>query len=79
MGGVWVAESVPEQREVVRWVDGGWRDAAAPSGMRCHTSQLFAGSARRLSPFLLVLQCVCEQHLVAVASYPSSPCVGPRV
>ena len=24
MGGVWVAESVPEQREVVRWVDGGW-------------------------------------------------------
>ena len=32
--------------------------------MRSHTSQLFAGSARRFSPFLLALQRVCEQHLL---------------
>ena len=55
-----------------------WRDAAAPSGMRCHTSQLFAGSARRLSLFPLDLQHVCEQHLLRLASY-ASPCVGLRV
>ena len=52
----------PGQRE--RWRDGGW-DAVAPSGMRCRTGQLFAGSARRLSPFSAGSPvCVCEQHLL---------------
>ena len=46
----------------------------APPGMRSHTSQLFAGSARRLSLFPLDLQHVCEQHLLRLASY-ASPCV----
>ena len=44
MGCVWGGEPAPGQREVPRV-------AVAPSGMRCRTSQLFAGSARRLSPF----------------------------
>ena len=60
------------------WGSERWRDAAAPSGMRCHTSQLFAGGARRLSLFPLDLQHVCEQHLLRLASY-ASPCVGLRV
>ena len=58
----------------------------APSGMRCRTSQLlvFAGSARRLSPFyagspvcvceqnlLTYYLLTCEQHLLRLASYAS--------
>ena len=83
-GGAWDAEGEGRGEGVcVGWGAGArgagqrevWGGAVAPSGMRCRTSYSLAVRVAS-RPFLLDLQCVCEQHLLRLASY-ASPCVGP--